>query len=187
MKFLKKHWGNILFVVIILLMVLPQTRLPIQVMINKIVSFSPSEIKASDRERLTDYNWTIQNNRDEQVNFTKSKNQLTLVNYWATWCGPCIAEMPNLQNLYNEYHNDIDFYFITSEQPNTVEKFMNNRDFDLPIYYFTSEPPKLLQSNSLPTTFVIGQNGDIIFKKTGAANWDSKNVRQTLDDLIQNK
>ncbi|WP_127846424.1 TlpA family protein disulfide reductase [Psychroflexus aestuariivivens] len=187
MKFLKKHWGNILFVVIILLLLIPQTRLPIQVMINRIVSFSPSEIKATEREQLSNYNWNIENKKGEVVNFTKSKNQLTLINYWATWFGPCIAEMPSLQALYDKYINDMDFYFITSEQPNTVEKFMNKKGFDLPIHYFISDPPKLLQSRSLPTTFIIDQNGKIIFKKSGAANWNSKLVRQTLDDLIQDK
>ncbi|MFN2260660.1 MAG: TlpA family protein disulfide reductase [Psychroflexus sp.] len=185
MKFIKKHWGNILFVGIVLLLVIPQTRLPIQVMINKIISFSPSEITESDRERLTDYNWTIQDENLNSVNFGESKGNLILVNYWATWCGPCIAEMPSLQALYDDYNEDMDFYFVTSEKKITVDKFIAKEELDLPIYYLTSQPPKLLQSRSLPTTYVIDQDGHIIFKKTGAANWNSKTVRRTLDDLIQ--
>lgn len=182
-NFLQKHWSNILFAIIVLLVVIPQTRQPIQIFLNRIIAFSPSEINEKNRETLKDYEWYFKNGNNLAVNFTQSKGKAVLVNYWATWCAPCIAEMPDLQKLYADYKDDIDFYFITSEEPEVVTTFLEKRGFDLPVYYFLSSPPDLLKSSSLPTTFLIDAQGEILMKKTGAANWNSKTVRSTIDKL----
>ena len=63
MKFIKKHWSNILFGLFIILMIIPQTRMPIQVFLQRTISFSPSEIKKEDRILLKDYNWNLINIR----------------------------------------------------------------------------------------------------------------------------
>lgn len=182
-NFLQKHWSNILFVLLILLIIIPQTRQPIQVFLNRIIAFSPSEIKAPDRETLKDYEWYFKTEDNKAVNFTQSEGKVALVNYWATWCAPCIAEMPDLQKLYTDYKDEVDFYFITSEAPKVVKPFLERENYTLPVYYFLSSPPDVLKSSSLPTTFLIGKDGDIIMKKTGAANWNSKTVRATIDKL----
>jgi thiol-disulfide isomerase/thioredoxin len=181
--FFQKHWSNILFLIFVILLLIPQTRQPIQVFLNRVIAFSPSEIDASDREALTDYEWYFKNENNKTVNFTQSEGRLTLVNYWATWCAPCIAEMPDLQKLYSDYKDEMDFYFITSEEPEVVKRFLERENYALPVYYFLSPPPDILKSSSLPTTFLIGKEGDIIMKKTGAANWNSKTVRATIDKL----
>jgi peroxiredoxin len=93
--------------------------------------------------------------------------------------------MPDLQKLYSDFKDEVDFYFITSEEPQVVNSFLEKRNFNLPVYYFLSSPPDLLKSSSLPTTFLIDRNGQIIMKKTGAANWNSKAVRATIDKLKQ--
>ena len=182
-SFIKKHWSNLLFGVLIVLIIIPQTRQPIQVFLNRIIAFSPSEISQSDRETLKDYEWYFKNENNQTVNFTQSEGKPVLVNYWATWCAPCIAEMPDLQELYSDYKDEVDFYFITSEKPKTVEAFLDKENYNLPVYYFLSSPPDLLTSSSLPTTFLINGRGEIVMKKTGAANWNSKTVRKTIDKL----
>ncbi|MBZ9651997.1 TlpA family protein disulfide reductase [Psychroflexus montanilacus] len=182
-NFIQKHWSNIIFVIILILVIIPQTRQPIQVFLNRMIAFSPSEINETDRETLNDYEWYFKDEENKTVNFTQSKGKLVLVNYWATWCAPCIAEMPDLQKLYTDYKEEVDFYFITSEAPEVVEPFLERENYTLPPYYFLSSPPNVLKSSSLPTTFLIGKDGDIIIKKTGAANWNSKTVRATIDKL----
>jgi thiol-disulfide isomerase/thioredoxin len=184
-NFLQKHWSNMLFAIILILVIIPQTRQPIQIFLNRMIAFSPSEIKEADRETLKDYEWYFKNETNKTVSFRQSKGKPILVNYWATWCAPCIAEMPDLQKLYSDFKDEVDFYFITSEEPQVVNSFLEKRNFNLPVYYFLSSPPDLLKSSSLPTTFLIDRNGQIIMKKTGAANWNSKAVRATIDKLKQ--
>ncbi|SDG70279.1 TlpA family protein disulfide reductase [Psychroflexus sediminis] len=182
-NFLQKHWSNILFGILIVLIIIPQTRQPIQVFLNRIIAFSPTEIDESDREKLKNYDWYFKNQNLNTVNLVQSKGKPVLINYWATWCAPCIAEMPDLQKLYTDYKDEVDFYFITSEKPEVVTSFLKKNEYDLPVYYFLSSPPDVLKSSSLPTTFLIDAEGEIIIKKTGAANWYSKTVRATIDKL----
>ncbi|TXE21430.1 TlpA family protein disulfide reductase [Psychroflexus gondwanensis] len=183
MKFFKKHWSSLLFVVVVILLILPPTRLPIQIFINKIIAFSPSEISQDDRESLTDYEWYMKNADGKTVNFENSEDKIILINYWATWCAPCIAEMPDLQKLYGDYKDKVDFYFVTSDSQDLVRPFLKKRNLDIPVYYLLSEPPKGLQSQKLPTTFLINPEGEIVIKKTGAANWNSATVRHTIDKI----
>ncbi|MGO1751789.1 MAG: TlpA family protein disulfide reductase [Psychroflexus sp.] len=183
-SFLKKHWSNILFGIVVVLFIIPQTRTPIQVFLNKIISFSPSEISEDDRESLKNYNWVLMNEKGEDINFNQSKDKVVIINYWATWCAPCIAEMPSFQELYTEFKDDVDFYFVTNDDPQKVNTFMAKNDYDMPSYRQRSQAPQLLQSSSLPTTYVISKTGEIIMKKIGSANWSSDKVKNTIKENL---
>ena len=182
-SFWSKHWSNILFVSILLLIIIPQTRKPIQIMLNRVVAFSPTEIKEEERQVLKNYNWVLNNDNGDKINVSQSEGKIMLVNYWATWCAPCIAELPDLEKLYADYKNEIDFYFITSEDPSVVRAFLKDENSAISPHYLLSSPPETLMSNSLPTTFLIDATGEIVMKKTRAANWNSKTVRTTIDKL----
>lgn len=183
-KLIKKHWSNMLFVVFLGLLIIPQTRMPIQVFVQRIISFSPSETSEEKRETLQDYQWPLQTMDAQEVNFTVSKDKVAVVNMWATWCPPCVAEMPSFQKLYDDYGNDVDFYFITSEEPDRIARFMTKNEYDMPIYLQKFQAPKKLTSTLLPTTFVISKTGEIVVKETGAADWNSKKTRAMLDRLL---
>ncbi len=183
-KFLKKNWSNILFGVLIILMFIPQTRMPIQVFVQRLISFSPSETSVDKREVLKDYQWPLQELNAVEVNFSQSKGKVVLINFWATWCPPCVAEMPSFQKLYDDYGVDMDFYFVTSEEPEKVQKFMDKNNYSLPVYIQAYEAPEQLQSRALPTTFLISKEGEIVINETGAANWNSDKLRKLLDDLL---
>src|SRR5690606_8413203 len=101
MNFLKKHWSNLLFFALLILLVFPQTRMPIQVFVQRLISFSPSEKSVEEREILQDYNWNLQQLNSKEINLSQSKGKVAIVNFWATWCPPCIAEMPSFQKLYD--------------------------------------------------------------------------------------
>ncbi|MCG2419432.1 TlpA family protein disulfide reductase [Aequorivita sp. F47161] len=182
--FLKKQWSNILFVILLALLIIPQTRMPIQVFVQRIIAFSPSEKKASERETLQDYNWNLQKLNAEEVNFSESKGKVTIVNFWATWCPPCVAEMPSFQKLYNAYGEKVDFYFVTSEKPKKVEKFMEKNGYTLPIFLQSFEAPKMLESYALPTTYLISKTGEIVIDEEGAADWNSQKMRSLLNSLL---
>ena len=109
---------------------------------------------------------------------------MVFINYWATWCPPCIAEMPDLEKLYQRYQDQVDFYFVTNDDPEKVRSFMNKHEYTFPIYFSTGKKPKNLSSDSLPTTYVIAKDGKIVFDKTGTANWNSDRFTTVLDHLI---
>ncbi len=184
MNFLKKNWSNILFIVFIALLLIPQTRLPVMAYIQRAISFSPSQIDKEDRNSLTDYQWKLRSIENEQVNFNQSSNKVVLLNFWATWCPPCVAEMPELQALYELYGNRIDFYFVTHDPPEKVKAFLTKNNYTFPVYFEQSPAPELLQTNSLPTTYLLSKKGEIVIKKTGAAKWNSDAVHKVIDELL---
>ena len=184
MKFLKKNWSNLLFGVFIILMIIPQTRMPIQVFIQRFVSFSPSEIDKEDRTLLKDYHWNLTQLDSGTINLSQSEGKVVLINFWATWCPPCVAEMPDLQELYDTYGDRVDFYFITNEQPKTINFFLEKKGYDLPVYIQIEQSPQVLESSSLPTTYLISKSGEIVMRKTGAASWNSDSVHEVLDGLL---
>ncbi|UZH54668.1 TlpA family protein disulfide reductase [Salinimicrobium tongyeongense] len=184
MEFLKKNWSNILFIIVIILLLVPQTRKPIQVGLNRVISFSPSKIAEDEREVLEDYNWNLINLEGEPVNFKSSIGKVAVVNLWATWCPPCIAEMPSFQKLYNEYGDKIDFYFVSTEEAAKLQQFLDKKNYRLPVYQPLDMAPQKLQSRSLPTTMVISKNGKIAVNKKGSANWNDSGFKELLDQLL---
>ena len=182
--FLKKNWSNVLFFVFLALLIIPQTRMPIQVFIQRLVSFSPSEKAKEKREILEDYNWSLSQLNAKEINFSQSKGKVSLINFWATWCPPCVAEMPSFQKIYDDYGDKVDFYFVTSEKPEKVEKFMVKNGYTLPIFIQSYKAPDALESNALPTTYLLSKTGEIVIDETGAADWNSKKMRALLDRLL---
>lgn len=184
MSFLKKNAGNILFCLFLGLLIIPQTRMTIQVFVQRLISFGPSEVKRENRKTIEDYEWKLESLENGQVDFSASKGNVVIVNFWATWCPPCVAEMPSFQELYNVYGGKVDFYFVSSEKPQTLQKFLNKHSYSLPVYVQNQQAPAILLSNALPTTFLISKKGEIIINETGAADWNSEKVKRILDDLL---
>lgn len=182
--FLNKNWSNILFGLFLLLLIIPQTRMPIQVFVQRLISFSPSEVSEKKREVLENYEWPLKTMELENVNFSKSKGEVIIVNFWATWCPPCVAEMPSFQKLYDDYGDKVVFYFVTSEEPEKIHRFMDKNNYDLPVFLQEYAAPEQMQSRVLPTTYVISKKGEIVVNETGVADWNSNKIRKMLDRLL---
>ena len=184
MKIFKNQWSNIIIVVLILALVIPQTRKPIQIFFNKLISFAPSVNDEEDRVLLDSYNWVLENNRGKRVEFSQFEDDVIIVNFWATWCPPCIAEMPSFQELYEDYQDKVTFLFVSGEQHETVENYMKRKRFTLPSYKMLTKAPDPMDGRTLPTTYVIDKDGSIVVDKVGAADWNSESFRKTLDALL---
>jgi len=180
---LRKHWSTIALGVILVLFFIPQTSMPIQVFFNKLIAFSPSEIAKENQEVLQDYNWNLIA-ENTSVNLKRSKGKVTLINIWATWCPPCVAEMSSLQSLYDSYGDQVDFYFVTGEEREVVDAFMKNKGYTFPVYLQRFSPPTQLKQKSIPLTVLLDKEGKIVIKKTGAADWDSDKTRAIIDQLL---
>lgn len=184
MKLFKNQWSNIIIAVVILVLIIPGTRKPIQIFFNKVLSFSPSITSEEDRKSIASYEWPLEKNNRDRENLYEYEGEVVLINFWATWCPPCIAEMPSFQELYVDYHDKVQFLFISSEDHETVRGFMNRKNYSLPAYRPLSEPPLPLNGNTLPTTYLLDKKGNIVIQKVGAADWNSESVRNTIDELL---
>ncbi|WP_298236767.1 TlpA disulfide reductase family protein [uncultured Algibacter sp.] len=185
MKFSKNRIKNIIFFVLIGLLLVPQTRLPIQVLLHKSLAlFGPSTVNESEQNILHDYTWKLKANNGIILDFENTKGKVVLVNFWATWCPPCIAEMPSMQKLYIDYKDKIEFVFVSNEEFSVINRFINKNEYDFKVYNSITRYPDVFDVTSIPRTFLIDKSGKIVIDKTGAANWNSDSVRNTIDDLL---
>lgn len=167
-----------------ILLILPVTRKPVQVALNRLIVWSPSVVTPDKRQVLKDYDWELRDLEGRPHNFRISAGNVVLVNFWATWCAPCIAEMPSFQKLYSEFGDKMDFYFVSSEEPEVLRSFLREKAYNLPVFRFLSRNPEQLDFSALPTTFVISRAGVIMVEKTGAANWNDREFKNLLRQLI---
>ncbi|PJB12259.1 MAG: thiol-disulfide oxidoreductase [Flavobacteriales bacterium CG_4_9_14_3_um_filter_40_17] len=184
MKIPKPNRSDLIFLGIILIFVFTPIGTFLKVQFNRLIAFSPSEIQASKREALTDYNWQLVGQDGQRFDLKQAKGKVILINYWATWCPPCIAEMHYLDGLYKDYKDKVIFLFISNEDASITRAFLNKKGYELTSTRPVSPPPKLLETNSLPTTYLIDKKGWIVIKKTGSADWNSENTRKMLDELL---
>lgn len=148
------------------------------------LSTSVQMVKEEVQAPIGDYNWQLVDLENQVFDFQKQEKKVVLINFWATWCAPCVAEMPSMQGLYDDYKDKLTFMFVTSDQREKVAAFIQKNTYDFPVYYPLSEEPKMLRSKVLPTTFIINKEGRIVVAETGAADWNSKKTRAVLNDLL---
>jgi len=189
MKFIRKNLSNILFVLFALFLFTPYG-LPVRALLIKGVSKVTTlvfDLETDEEERvsLRNYNWALVNREGRSIDFKSMKGKVVLVNFWATWCPPCVAEMPGMQDLYDKYGDRVEFIFIARDEKDRVQRFISKNDYSFPVYFESSAPPEELRSNSLPTTYLIDQAGQIRVDKTGAADWNSAKVHDLLEELLK--
>lgn len=180
MKISKKHITNIGFVLIIGLMIYPPTK----VYFIRLISFSPSEVTTEKQKQIKNTNWQLKGLNATSVNLKQLENKVVFVSFWATWCAPCVAEMPSMQKLYVAYKDKVTFVFVTDENWQTVSGFYTKKGYDFPTYNQLTKAPKELESSSIPATFILDKNKKIIVEKRGPANWNSTTTKEILDRLL---
>ena len=176
---------NIIFLIVIAVLIIPQTRQPIQILLHQgLALFGPSIISHEKQSDLVSYSWKLKDGQ-EVFNFEETKGQVVLVNFWATWCPPCIAEMPSMQALYNDYKDTVTFVFVSNEDDAVINRFLNKNEYTFKVYNPLTKYPESFDVTSIPRTFLIDKEGRIVIDKNGAANWNSDTVRKTIDALLE--
>ncbi|WP_293783646.1 TlpA disulfide reductase family protein [uncultured Pedobacter sp.] len=120
------------------------------------------------------------------VDLGNLKGKVIFLNFWATWCPPCRAEMPSVNKLYNQFKNDQDFVFIFADADGVLTKstrFMADRKYTLPVYKVESNIPEQLFTGALPTTVIFDKQGRLSFKHEGVANYADQKIVDFLNRL----
>jgi thiol-disulfide isomerase/thioredoxin len=179
MKNRKDLISNILFGILIVAMIVPASR----AWILRQIAFSPSIESVENRVQIKSYDWALQGVNTTNLDFNQEKGKVVIINFWATWCTPCVAEMPSLQELYEDYGNKVSFVLVTTDTKQKVLPFLEKHQFTLPIYNQVSQAPDEFFTETIPKTFLLDKNGKIVVK-AGRADWNSKKIRKLLDRLI---
>jgi len=182
--------GDIVFWLLIILFLVPGPRKAILTTLNRAVLYvkAPRMMKEEDQGQLSDldYYWTLAWDQNEPFYFSVAKDQVIFLNFWATWCPPCVAEMHEIQALYERWGEKVAFMLVTNEKPDVVKAFMEKHNYLMPVFYLAgTPPPEALRFKALPTTFIISKDGKVVSRKTGASNWDSRATDKIFEELLK--
>lgn len=111
------------------------------------------------------------------------KGKVIFLNIWATWCPPCRAEMPALNQLHQDLKNNADIVFLIVDADSNLPKaaaFQQKNGYSLPLYSAASDIAPKVYSGTLPTTVIIDKKGNIRERYTGAKDYSNKGFREFL-------
>lgn len=135
--------------------------------------------------------FTLNDINGKKTTLSEFRGKVVLLNFWATWCGPCRAEMPSLNNLYNEF-KDKGFVVLavsvdTSEKP--VRSFIKDLKLSFPVLMDKNKAVSFDEYGvfGLPTTFLIDKSGIITEKIMGEMRWDSPRMKEKISRLLGGK
>jgi len=138
------------------------------------------------RQSAPDFN--LENLRGGDTGLADYKGKVVLLNFWATWCMPCRAEMPSMETLWKKYKEQgfvILAISIDEGSKKRVEKFIEIFDLSFPVLLDPeSKVNDLYKVSNMPTSFLIDRNGKIISRIVGSDDWASEEAIQLVETLL---
>jgi len=126
--------------------------------------------------------------KDSLVSTAQLKGKVVIINFWASWCPPCRAEMPSLNELYKHYQNDPRVIILPVDvdgKPAQAENFMKDNQYQLPVYELAGQLPGQFNFESIPTTIVLDSRYRLAAKHSGAANYTDPRFYNFIDQLVK--
>ncbi|MBT8311391.1 MAG: TlpA family protein disulfide reductase [Flavobacteriaceae bacterium] len=155
-----------------------------QVFVNRVFSHNPEPVASRTADIPDLQDWELTDMEGKTFPVISVKGEVTLLNFWASWCPPCVAEMPSLDTLYGDYKDQVRFLFIARDQKERVTNYLEKEGYDFPVYFERGLTPKKLYYGGLPTTYILDKSGKITVAHSGAADWNAPEVRDLLDSLL---
>lgn len=139
---------------------------------------STDRVGSLDSLQLTDMNGQL-------LNMQQFKGKVLFINFWATWCKPCILEMPSIANAQRRLNNEVVFILASEESAEETEEFRAQTNY--PFVYTRIENIGLLTVQALPTTFIFSATGKLIFSESGARKWDDSSNIKLIQQIVNNE
>lgn len=149
---------------------------------------SSNQSQSTEQQKNTAPDFTVVDYNGKQTKLSDKKGKPVVVNFWASWCGPCKSEFPAFEDAYNKYGNDVEFMMINltdgyQETISSAKSFIDEQNYTFPVYYDTT----MSASNaygvfSIPKTLFIDKNGNIVQNRTGTISQDT--LEPNIESLL---
>ena len=132
-----------------------------------------------------DFSMQLVNSKGEKVSMEQYRGKTIFINFWATWCPPCVAEMPGINKMYNDIDKDkIEVLMVSFDQKfEKAIQYKSKNAFDFEIYAPAAAIPRMYDSPSIPTTFIIDSKGNLAFTHKGMADYNRADFKEFLKSL----
>lgn len=127
---------------------------------------TPSATSADDikKVKLKDLN-------NQEIDLDQFKGKTVFINFWATWCKPCLQEMPSIERAQVQLKNQkVIFLLASNEEPDLIKRFIKKHDYTFRFVHL--ENMEALNIQALPTTYIFNAEGKLKFSETGSRKWD---------------
>jgi len=146
------------------------------------------QISAGDRAA----NFSLDSLDGHKVSLEALRGKVVFLNVWATWCGPCLEEMPSMETLFDEFKTRNDFVMLAVSQDtkgrDAVQSYVRKNG-----YHFTilldpdNKVSETYDVSGVPETFIIDRTGRIVAHHMGAFDWSRPDVKEALEELLDSK
>jgi len=155
----------------------------IQALLIASVIFIFSGCRVSGNVSSPDVDFTLDDLSGKEISLSDFKGKLVVLNFWATWCPPCIAEIPDFVEIFNEYRDkDVQFIGVSDEDISTLKSFAAYYDINYPILIDDKNIMAVWGIRAIPTTFVFDRNGEIVFENVGRMTREQ--IRNVIEDVL---
>lgn len=127
-------------------------------------------------------NWALFDMNDQMHNFNDFKGKPIVLSFWATWCPPCRAELPELKELKEEFSDQIHVIAASEESIETIQQSGLNKTYFF--LYSTPGYPSFFKIDTYPTLMIIDKKLNIVFKNIGAGKVNTESNRNFIKSLI---
>lgn len=144
-----------------------------------------------DRQAEQAPDFTVLDMEGEEISLSQLLGKPVIINFWATWCGPCNTELPDFDKFYSEYGDSVEFLMVnltdgSRDTIETVKEFIENAGYSFPVYFDTElEAANAYGVYSIPRTVAINPDGTINMEQTGLMS--EKQLRTCLENLTTEK
>ena len=158
------------------------------VFVSCLILFYECNSGVSQNTKLTDLEYmelktSFVDLENKKVDLSSFKGKRIIINYWATWCSPCIKEMPALLEAQNilQNHNYI-FLLVSNETITRISRFKDDKKYNFN-FLKSSGPNEIIGIYSLPTSYIFDEKGKKVETIVGTLDWDSDQTIKRLKTL----
>lgn len=160
---------------------------------TRIVQESSEEVKNEQGESVStektttkaDFNFNLTDSAGAPVSLKSFRGKTIFINLWATWCPPCIHEMPGINAMYNDIdHDRIEVVMISLDRDfQKAIQYKEKEGFDFEVYAPAQALPPMYNTRSIPTTYIIDARGNLVFTHKGMADYNTEDFKEFLNSL----
>ncbi len=142
------------------------------------------------KEKVQAPDFTLKGSTGADVSLSSFRGKVVILNFWATWCPPCRAEMPSMERLYAELKDEgIELVAVDLQEPEkTVKEFIEENDYTFPVLLDSSgRVGAIYGARSIPTSFLIDAEGTAVAMVVGSREWDTEEIYAMLRSMVPKK